>query len=75
MPSSLRTLAALAALASVAHAATPVSVTFPPPPTNAVVDANFLGISIELSFLNVYCASPRRTLEPELPPNRMCSRQ
>lgn len=53
---NLRTPASLVALASVALAATPVQVGFPAPPTGIVVQSNFLGISLELSYLNIYCA-------------------
>lgn len=47
---------ALAALATAALGATTVQVAFPPAPTHGTVNSNFLGLSVELSFFNIYCA-------------------
>lgn len=41
--------------AFVAGLADPIKVTIPKPPKNNAVQSSFLGVSIELSFLNEYC--------------------
>jgi hypothetical protein len=46
---------AAAGLARPVLAGAPIPLTFPSPPTGNVVQSNFLGLSIELSYLDVYC--------------------
>jgi hypothetical protein len=52
----LAPLAVATVLATPALAAAPIPLTFSAPPTGNVVQSNFFGISIELSFLDLYCA-------------------
>jgi hypothetical protein len=51
-------LATLTSLSQLAYAVAPITLTFPPPPTSAhTVKSNYFGLSIELSYYNVYCAA------------------
>lgn len=52
----LAPLVLAAAIISPALAAAPIALTFPAPASNSVVKSNYFGLSIELSFYNVYCA-------------------
>jgi hypothetical protein len=53
-----------AGLATPVFAGAPIPLTFPSPPTGNVVQSNFLGLSIELSYLDVYCAYRFSDLNP-----------
>jgi hypothetical protein len=51
---SIHKLVAIATVIIPAMAAPPITLSFPAPPSGHVVQSNFLGLSLELSFLNHY---------------------